>query len=102
MPLPGDEKGRVDLACLLPALARAGITSILAEGGGEMAFSLAELKFIDELNLFMAPIIIGGKSAPGFIGGEGFATLEEALPFTAPLVRRVGGDLLLSAWRRKE
>ncbi|MDR1397505.1 MAG: bifunctional diaminohydroxyphosphoribosylaminopyrimidine deaminase/5-amino-6-(5-phosphoribosylamino)uracil reductase RibD [Desulfarculales bacterium] len=101
MPLPGDEKGRVDLTCLLPTLAREGITSILAEGGGELAFSLARLKFIDELNLFMAPIIIGGKSAPSFVGGDGFATLAEALPFTVPTVRRLGKDLFLSA-RRKE
>jgi diaminohydroxyphosphoribosylaminopyrimidine deaminase/5-amino-6-(5-phosphoribosylamino)uracil reductase len=102
LPLPADETGRVSLPPLLTALAHRDITSLMVEGGGELAFSLARLGLIDELNLFMAPIIIGGRQAPAFVGGEGFSRLTGAMKFTSPQVRRLGHDLLLTAYRQEK
>jgi diaminohydroxyphosphoribosylaminopyrimidine deaminase/5-amino-6-(5-phosphoribosylamino)uracil reductase len=102
LPLPADESGRVSLRHLLLALARRDITSLMAEGGGELAFSLLRLVLLDELNLFMAPRIIGGRQAPAFVGGEGFSRLTEARQFTLPRARRLGNDLLLTAFRQEK
>ena len=99
--LPADSTGRVSLPALLGRLGENNITSLMVEGGATLAFSLAELTLIDELWLFMAPMIIGGDHAPSFMGGRGFASLTEALKFHPLAIRRLGDDILLTA-RRKE
>ncbi len=48
---------------LLAALAREGMTNILVEGGGRVLGSLFDAELIDEVHVFVAPIIAGGAQA---------------------------------------
>ena len=66
----GDE--RVDFAAALDALGERGIETVLAEGGGEVIFSLFEADLVDELSVYVAPFVIGGRDAPTLADGEGF------------------------------
>ena len=64
---------------LLAYLGQNEVTSLLVEGGAEIFASFLNEKRADRLWLFYAPILIGGRSAKGMIGGRGAATVAEAL-----------------------
>ena len=98
--IPTTSSGQLQVKHLLKRLGGINITSLMLEGGADLAFSMARAGLVDELWQFMAPMLIGGKNAPGFIGGQGFARLGGALRFSAPHVYRLDDDLLLVA--RKE
>jgi len=66
----GDQ--RVDLAAALAALESEGIDRLMVEGGGELIFSLFAADLVDELSVFVGPIVIGGRQAPTLADGEGF------------------------------
>ncbi|HEU5057528.1 MAG TPA: bifunctional diaminohydroxyphosphoribosylaminopyrimidine deaminase/5-amino-6-(5-phosphoribosylamino)uracil reductase RibD [Kofleriaceae bacterium] len=96
--LPG--RGRVDLAALAARLAGAGITSVLVEGGPTLHGALLDAGLVDEVRLFLAPILLGGagkRSGLTWIAGAGVDRLADAARFTqvAP-PRRLGPDLLLT------
>jgi diaminohydroxyphosphoribosylaminopyrimidine deaminase/5-amino-6-(5-phosphoribosylamino)uracil reductase len=98
-PLPADAFGKVSLPHLFLRLKEEQITSLMVEGGAELNFSLIREELVDELWLFMAPLLIGGRQAPALVGGEGFAALQDALNFKKLTTRRMGPDLLVRAWR---
>ena len=66
----GDQ--RVDLAAALSQLESRGIDRLMAEGGGELIFSLFEARLVDELSVFVGPSVIGGRNAPTLADGDGF------------------------------
>ncbi len=95
--LPADASGRVDLPSLLRRLAEQDIVSILVEGGSELAGSLVSQRLVDRVVLFVAPVLLGGKDAVPAVGGEGFASLQEALRLGNVRWRRLGSDWVLTA-----
>ena len=90
--------GRVDPAAALKELGRRSITSVLLEGGAELAAAALAAGVVDKLYFFLAPRLIGGASSPGAIGGAGIARLSDAVRLTDVRVRRVGEDLLVEAY----
>jgi diaminohydroxyphosphoribosylaminopyrimidine deaminase/5-amino-6-(5-phosphoribosylamino)uracil reductase len=94
-----NEPGRVRSA--LAQLGAAGITSILLEGGPRLAGAFLDAGEIDELRLFLAPLVLGGRTARDPLEGEGVETISEALRALTLDCDRVGEDLLVSA-RLKE
>jgi diaminohydroxyphosphoribosylaminopyrimidine deaminase / 5-amino-6-(5-phosphoribosylamino)uracil reductase len=58
--VPAFGKAGVDLTAFLRAAAAEGLLSLLVEGGGELAASLLRAKLVDRLELFVAPILLGG------------------------------------------
>ncbi len=69
--------GRVCFTGLMEILGRREITSILIEGGGEINASAVAAGVVDKVMCFIAPKLIGGRNAPGPIGGEGIADLSD-------------------------
>lgn len=61
--------GRVDLPALLDELARRGVRQLLVEGGGEVLASFFRAGLVDRFTVFVAPVLIGGSSAPALIAG---------------------------------
>lgn len=58
------ERGeRLDLDAVIARLGEIGVQSILVEGGGELEGALLEAGLADELALFTAPSILGGREA---------------------------------------
>ncbi|MFN2464823.1 MAG: bifunctional diaminohydroxyphosphoribosylaminopyrimidine deaminase/5-amino-6-(5-phosphoribosylamino)uracil reductase RibD [Candidatus Dormibacteria bacterium] len=82
---------------LLAALRRRGVSSVLAEGGGELAWSLAGEGLVDHVYAFTGPILLGGRTAPTPVGGEGYERLVGGLRLEIVSVRRLGPDLLVEA-----
>jgi diaminohydroxyphosphoribosylaminopyrimidine deaminase/5-amino-6-(5-phosphoribosylamino)uracil reductase len=85
----------------LDQLGAAGVSSILLEGGPRLAGAFLDAGEIDELRLFLAPLVLGGRTARDPLEGEGVETISEALRALTLDCERVGEDLIVSA-RLKE
>jgi 2,5-diamino-6-(ribosylamino)-4(3H)-pyrimidinone 5'-phosphate reductase len=89
----GDD--RVDLAAALEPLEAAGIDRLMVEGGGELVFSLLHEGLVDDLSVFVAPAVIGGREAPTLADGEGFADPADFATLELHSVERMDGGVLL-------
>jgi len=92
------ESGRVPLKPLLELLGRQQVQSLLVEGGAEVLGGFFDQRLVNQFYFFFAPKILGGREAPGVLGGEGVARLVEAHQAKAPVIRRIGPDLLISGY----
>jgi diaminohydroxyphosphoribosylaminopyrimidine deaminase/5-amino-6-(5-phosphoribosylamino)uracil reductase len=90
-----NEPARVRSA--LDELGAAGITSLLLEGGEHLAGAFFEAGEIDELRLFLAPMLLGGRTAHGVLGGEGVQRIADAPRAKSMTCERSGEDLLVRA-----
>ncbi len=73
------EGTRVDLEKALHTLKELGVNRLMVEGGGTLNFELLRLGLVDELTMYIAPMIFGGASAPTAAAGLGVAR-GEAIP----------------------
>jgi 2,5-diamino-6-(ribosylamino)-4(3H)-pyrimidinone 5'-phosphate reductase len=70
---------RPNLAETLALLKNNGINRLMVEGGGTLNFELMNLGLVDELIIYLAPMIFGGATAPTLADGAGRAG-SAALP----------------------
>jgi diaminohydroxyphosphoribosylaminopyrimidine deaminase/5-amino-6-(5-phosphoribosylamino)uracil reductase len=85
----------------LDQLGAAGVTSILLEGGPHLAGAFLDAGEIDEVRLFLAPILLGGRAARDPLEGEGVERISDALRALTLDCERVSDDLLISARLRE-
>jgi 2,5-diamino-6-(ribosylamino)-4(3H)-pyrimidinone 5'-phosphate reductase len=64
---------RVNLVDALQTLKELGVERLMVEGGGTLNFELLRLGLVDELTMYIAPMIFGGHLAPTTADGEGLA-----------------------------
>jgi diaminohydroxyphosphoribosylaminopyrimidine deaminase/5-amino-6-(5-phosphoribosylamino)uracil reductase len=98
--LPSSE-GRVDLSELLAALGKLDIVTVLVEGGSQLLGSLFDHGLVDKVVAFISPIIIGGEGAKSPVGGNGAATLPEALHLERVDFKVCGNNVLASGYTRQ-
>lgn len=89
-------QGKVDLRGLMHELGRRGINEVHAEAGLKLNGSLLREGCVDELLLYMAPMIIG-NAAQGLFNLPELQGLEAAVRLELRDVRRVGADLRVLA-----
>lgn len=75
-----------------------GITSVLVEGGGTLAFSLLKAGLMDKVHAFVAPMLIGGQEAKGALGGSGFKSLGDAPVLKEVTTEMVGKDIHITGY----
>jgi diaminohydroxyphosphoribosylaminopyrimidine deaminase/5-amino-6-(5-phosphoribosylamino)uracil reductase len=96
MVAPGEnEPARVRSA--LDQLGSAGIASILLEGGPHLGGAFFDAGEVDEMRLFIAAIVLGGRTARDPLEGEGVEAIGDATRALGMKCETVGDDLLLSA-----
>jgi diaminohydroxyphosphoribosylaminopyrimidine deaminase / 5-amino-6-(5-phosphoribosylamino)uracil reductase len=94
----GRDRGQ-RLRSALAELGHRQITSLLLEGGPVLAGAFAAAGEIDQLRLFVAPLLIGaGRSA---IEGEGVSAIAGAARALAVEAETVGDDILIRARMRE-
>lgn len=91
-------KKRVSIKALLKHLNKIGVQSVFVEGGSGVHGSfhdaaLKDLYIVDQVVLYMAPKIIGGKQAVSAIGGAGAKSLDDILTFGDVSIETIGSDI---------
>ncbi|MEK9628809.1 MAG: bifunctional diaminohydroxyphosphoribosylaminopyrimidine deaminase/5-amino-6-(5-phosphoribosylamino)uracil reductase RibD [Nitrospinota bacterium] len=86
-----------NLKHLMKMLAKRNLTSILVEGGSELNSSLFSEGIVDRVFAFVCPMLIGGKEAPGPIGGTGIDKISKALRLKILNTTQLGDDLMVEA-----
>ena len=91
--LPGGE-GYVPVEPLKSALGRAGIVTLLVEGGSRVAASFLRERAVDRIACFVAPRILGA-GIPSIAGLE-VDDLSKAIDLNDPQVEQLGRDFLVT------
>jgi diaminohydroxyphosphoribosylaminopyrimidine deaminase / 5-amino-6-(5-phosphoribosylamino)uracil reductase len=94
-----NEPARVRSA--LEQLGAIGVSSALLEGGPHLAGAFLDAGEIDEIRLFLAPLLLGGSAARDPLEGKGVERISEALRALTCECESVGEDLLISARLRE-
>jgi diaminohydroxyphosphoribosylaminopyrimidine deaminase/5-amino-6-(5-phosphoribosylamino)uracil reductase len=92
---PGDGAERVRAA--LDEVGGRGMNSMLLEGGATLAGSFLDAGEVDELRLFIAPLILGGEASRPLAGGLGAVSVAEAIRPVKVTWEPVGEDMLVRA-----
>lgn len=95
-----EKEGHVDLQSLIQHLAKKGISNILVEAGGTLSGSMFEQGLVDKVVAFVSPIIVGGRTAPSPVAGQGLDKISQALRLTRVRVERFGADLAIIGYCR--
>ena len=91
---PGHDS-RVDLRAMLTELGRRQITSLLVEGGGTVLGSLFDEGLVNRVIGFVAPVIIGGSTAPSPVSGSGVERISDAMRLNGVRIERFGDDVAI-------
>ncbi|TDK20641.1 bifunctional diaminohydroxyphosphoribosylaminopyrimidine deaminase/5-amino-6-(5-phosphoribosylamino)uracil reductase RibD [Luteimonas aestuarii] len=83
-----------DLHAVLALLAQREIGELHVEAGATLAGALLKAGLVDELLLYVAPVVMGERARPLF-DGLGFADMAQRLRMSIVDSRHVGGDLRL-------
>ena len=95
---------RIDLVKALHTLSELGVKRLMVEGGGTLNFELLRLGLVDELTMYVAPMIFGGESAPTAAAGAGLVR-GAAIPLTlvkSEVIDDEGGVVLSYQVSRKD
>lgn len=92
------DNGRLALEPVLDELGRRRLTNLLVEGGSEVLGSFLAAGAIDEVHVFLAPLLAGGRTAKTPIGGGGFDRIADALRLADWHCERIDKDLYLHGW----
>lgn len=90
-------QGEVDLKELMKLLGKAGIDSILLEGGAKMQESALQSRIVNKVQVYLAPKLFGGKEAASPIGGRGVDSPDQAWRLSEPVITKLGQDFLLES-----
>jgi len=93
--------GRVDIAGALSDLAGRGANLALVEAGPALSGSFLAGGFVDELVIYQAPHIMGSETRRMF-DTPGWLELDERVVLDIVDVRRIGGDLRITARPQQE
>lgn len=89
---------QLKLPNVLSELGRLTVSSLLIEGGAEIAGSFVEKRLVDKVTFFLAPKIIGGREAKSAIGGDGIENINDALNLRDLKLTPRGSDLEITGY----
>ena len=79
--------GHVALPSVLKRLGDNDVQSLLVEGGSNVLGAFFDEQLVNEVWAFTAPIVIGGRDAPGAVGGLGIRALGRRSSFLLKVAR---------------
>ena len=68
-------------------------TNVLVEGGARVLGSFLDAQAIDQVHVFIAPRLAGGRGAPAPIAGRGCSRIADALGLEDYQVEMIEGDI---------
>ncbi|WP_099362662.1 bifunctional diaminohydroxyphosphoribosylaminopyrimidine deaminase/5-amino-6-(5-phosphoribosylamino)uracil reductase RibD [Fredinandcohnia onubensis] len=91
------QEANLSINTMLTRLGEEGISSIFVEGGAEVNGSFLKEKAINQVIVYLAPKLFGGKQAPTAIGGSGIESIDDSLQLTIKSVEQLGEDVKIIA-----
>ncbi|WLV25986.1 bifunctional diaminohydroxyphosphoribosylaminopyrimidine deaminase/5-amino-6-(5-phosphoribosylamino)uracil reductase RibD [Aciduricibacillus chroicocephali] len=91
------EEEEVTVETVLRTLGEKGIMTLYVEGGAAIHASFLEAKLFNQVILYFAPKLIGGREAPTVFAGRGFASIEESMELVIETFEKIGPDLKIVA-----
>ncbi len=88
-----DKDGLIKLEKLLGILLDRGIKTLMVEGGSRVIWNFLKNKLVDEMFVYIGPMIIGGKNTPTLASGEGIE--KELIPLEIVDVQSIGPGILV-------
>ena len=95
--LDRDATGGVLLPALVEMLGKRDVQGLLLEGGPTLAWSAVRDGVVDQIALYLAPVLVGGHGAAGWLAGSGFAPIGRAKPVDIVSIDPLGPDLKVVA-----
>ncbi len=93
--VPPAAKAGVLLDATLEDLGRRGVVTAMVEGGAALLGSALDDELLDEVWVFVAPVLIGGATAPGPLAGAGFEFVRDAARLVETSHVSLGADVLI-------
>lgn len=92
--------GRIDLDALMDQLGQMGITSLLIEGGAQVAASALRAGIVDKINFFYAPKILAADDGIPMCRGTGPELMADSIPVKDIRVRQFDDDVMIEGYLR--
>jgi len=96
-----DFEGLIDLEKMLEILSNYGIKKLMVEGGSTVIWNFLKQGFVDDLYVFIGPMIIGGKYTPSMADGEGISTEDDLISLEIVKVSKLSDGILVHYKLRK-
>lgn len=90
-----DKKGLIDLNKLLDVLYKRGIKKLMVEGGGTIIWNFLNQRLVDDLYVYVSPVIVGGSNTPTLADGDGIKGVGDLLFLKIIDVNKMGTGLLI-------
>lgn len=90
------EQGRVPLLALWQHLGQLKIQRLLLEGGATLAAATLKAGLVDQLMLYVAPKLLGGKSTHAIFNGSTCELMTDATKLKNMHYEQIGDDLLIT------
>ena len=87
---------QIDIELLVEKLYDRGLKKILVEGGENVLWSFLNQNLFDEINIFVASLIVGGEKTPTVAGGLGFTNKVDTLQLRLKKAEKIGDGILLN------
>ena len=85
----------INLKKLLHILKKKNIKKLLVEGGGTTNWSFFKNGLVDEIIVTLVPLILGGKDAISFVGGDGFSKISQACSLKLKSICHLKNELVI-------
>jgi len=89
---------RTDLVVVLEDLGKRNVTSVLIEGGGEVLGQALDAHLIDQVQLYLGPILTGGPVIA--FSGRGANATQTAIHLDAVSYRRIGQSVCVTGYSK--
>jgi 2,5-diamino-6-(ribosylamino)-4(3H)-pyrimidinone 5'-phosphate reductase len=90
-----DKQGFLDIPTVLDILFKKGVQKLLVEGGGTVIWQFLSNYLVDEIYVFIAPVIIGGKHTPTCVDGDGISAIDKVISLEIIDYKSLGNGILM-------
>lgn len=96
------DQDEVAIPMVLKQLGKKGVTSLFVEGGAEIHGSFLTNGLLNQVITYIAPTLIGGKTAPTSFAGTGFPAISDTVALSIQRIDRIGDDIKIISKPKKE
>ena len=90
-----NKDGFINLEDLLTKLKNIGIKKLMVEGGSTVIWNFIKEGFFDDLFVYTAPFLIGGKNSPTMADGTGIVNEESKILLKIANIKMLGEGFLI-------